>query len=169
MMSLDAISLFTNIPLDLVLISIEMRWHYISKFSKLSLEQFNLGLKIRMEQTFFKFNHQFYRQNFGTTMGSPISPSLADFVMQGLETDMFKRIDFDIPVYFRYVDDTFLLISKDRIHYILTMLNSYHKRLKFTYELENNNCLNFLNILGIKNSNSSISTNSVIRNSINTI
>ena len=56
-----------------------------------------------------------------------------------LQTDIFKRIEFDIPVYFRYVDDTFLLIPKDKIHYILTMFNSYHKRLQFTYELENNN------------------------------
>ena len=158
MMSLDVISLFTNIPLDLVLISIKKRWYYISKFTKLSLEQFKLGIKIQMEQTFFKFNHRFYRQTFGIPMGSPISPSLADFVMEDLETDIFKRIEFDIPD-FRYVDDTFLLILKDKIHYILTMFNSYHKRLQFTYELENNNCLNFLNILVIKNSDNSISTN----------
>ena len=92
-------------------------------------------------------------------MGSPISPSLADFVMQDLETDIFKRIEFDISFYFRYVDDTFLLIPEDKIHYILTMFNSYHKRLQFTYELENNNFFNFLNISVIKNSDDSISTN----------
>ena len=53
MISLDVISLSTNIPLDLVLISIEKRWYCISKFTKLSLEQFKLGIKILMEQTFF--------------------------------------------------------------------------------------------------------------------
>ena len=121
MMSLDVISLFTNIPLDLVLISIEKRWHYISKSTKLSLERFNLAIKILLEQTFFMFNHQFYRQTFGTPMGSPISPILADFVMQDLETDILKRIEFVIPVYFRYADDIFLLIPRDKIHYILTM------------------------------------------------
>ena len=47
----------------------------------------------------------FYQNSF--RLGSPISPSLADLVMQDLETDIFKRIEFDIPVYFRYVDDTF--------------------------------------------------------------
>ena len=103
MMSLGVVSLFTNIPLDLVLTSIKKRWHYISKSSKLSLEQFNLGIKMLMKQTFFKFHHQFSRQTFGTPMGFPISPSLTDFVMQDLETDIFKRIDFDIPIYFRYV------------------------------------------------------------------
>ena len=40
MMSLDVISLFTNVPLNLVLTSIERRWHYISPSTKLSLDQF---------------------------------------------------------------------------------------------------------------------------------
>ena len=112
-----------------------------------------------MEQTFFQFDHQFYRQTFGTPTGSPISPTLADFVMQDLEAVIFDRLDFDIPVYFRYVDDTFLLIPKDKVLDTLTKFNSYHNRLQFTYEIENNNCLNFLNVLVIRNSDNSISTN----------
>ena len=50
-----------------------------------------------MEQNFFKFDHQFYRQTFGTPMGSPISPTLSNFVMQDLETDIFEKIVFNIP------------------------------------------------------------------------
>ena len=38
-------------------------------------------------------------------------------------------------------------------------VKSYHKRLQFTYEIENNNCLHILNILVIKNKDNSISTN----------
>ena len=68
-----------------------------------------------MEQTFFNFNHRSYRQPFGTPIGSPISPCLADFVMQDMETDIFKRIEFDIPVYFRYVDDNENTFSKYQI------------------------------------------------------
>ena len=80
-----------------------------------------------MEQkNVFKFDHQFYRQTFGTPMGSPISPALSDFFMQDLKTDIFKKIDFNIPVYFRYVDDTFLLIPEDKVHDILTIFSSYH-------------------------------------------
>ena len=39
------------------------------------------------------------------------------------------------------------------------MFNSYPKRLQFAHELENYNCLNFLNISVIKNRDNSISTN----------
>ena len=79
--------------------------------------------------------------------------------MQDLETVIFDRLDFNIPVYFRYVDDTFLLIPKDKVLDTLTKFNSYHNRLQFTYEIENNNCLNFLNVLVIRNSDNSISIN----------
>ena len=76
-----------------------------------------------------------------------------------LRTVFKNRIDFDIPIYFRYVDDTLLLIPQDKVHDILTIFNSYHKILQFTYEIENNDCLNLKNILVIKNSDDSISTN----------
>ena len=55
-------------------------------------------------------------------MGSPVSPTLSEFVMQDLETDIFEKIDFNIPIYFRYVDDTFLLNPEDKVHDILTVL-----------------------------------------------
>jgi len=38
-------------------------------------------------------------------MGFPLSPILADIVMQDLEVKAIKNLDFEIPVYYRYVDD----------------------------------------------------------------
>ena len=35
---------------------------------------------------FFQFNEQFYKQKFGSAIVNPISPILADIVMQNLET-----------------------------------------------------------------------------------
>ena len=52
-------------------------------------------------------------------MSSPISPFLVDSVVQDLEIDIFKRIDFYILAYFHNVD-IFLLIPRDKIHYILS-------------------------------------------------
>ena len=62
MVSLDVNSLFTNVPLDLFITSIEKIWHYISPNTKLPLDQFIFGIKLLMEQTFFQFDHQFYIQ-----------------------------------------------------------------------------------------------------------
>ena len=46
---------------------------------------------------------------------------------------------------YRYVDDTFFIIPKDKIDYVLKKFTAYHPRLKFTHEIENNNSIPFLN------------------------
>ena len=160
MISLDVMSLFTNIPIKLIQKSIEKIWHYIEKFTKLPLEEFKDGIEFLMNNTFFQFNNSFYRQSFGIPMGSPISPILADLVMQDLETNVLGNYDCNIEAYYRYVDDTIMFIPKDKIEEVLTTFNNYHDRLQFTYEIENeHNSINFLNLTIIKNEDNSIKTN----------
>ena len=72
-------------------------------------------------------------------MRSPISPVLANIVMQNLETCCLNKIDFDIPLYFRYIDDILALVPEDKINYIIDIFNAYHLRSKFTYEMEKEN------------------------------
>ena len=79
--------------------------------------------------------NKYYQQVFCTLMGSPISPMLADLVLQVLEEVVFKKLSFKIHAYYRYVDDTFSIIPKNMIKETLEKFNSYHSRLKFTYEL----------------------------------
>ena len=69
-------------------------------------------------------------------MGSPISPIIADIVMQDLEENCLSNFDFTIPLYFRYFDDTLILILNKIIEIVTSVFNSYHDRLKFTYEVE---------------------------------
>ena len=84
-------------------------------------------------------------------MGSLISPILADLLMQDFETNVLENFDFNIPVYYRYVDDTIMFIPKDKIEEVRTRFNNYHDRLQFTYEIENeHNSINFLNLTIIK-------------------
>jgi len=90
-------------------------------------------------------------------MGSPLSPILADIVMDDLETNCLRNLNFTIHTYYRYVDDIFLIIPMTKIIGLLTTFNSYHPRLKFTYEVENNNSLSFLDVLLVRSDNMLIS------------
>ena len=92
-------------------------------------------------------------------MGSPISPMLADLVLQDLEEVVLKKLSFKIHSYYRNVDDTFLIIPNNKINDTIENFNSYHSRLKFTFELEINNTLPFLNLLIIKNQDGILVTN----------
>ena len=79
-------------------------------------------------------------------MGNPISPVLADIVMQDLETYALNKLCFDIIFYFRYVDDILLCIPKKLINYTREIFNSYDENLQFTIENSMNNKISFLDI-----------------------
>ena len=159
MISLDVTSLFTNVPIDLVINSIEKRWNLINKATNLPLQEFQKGIEFLMKNTFFSYDNEYYHHIFRTPMGSPISQMLADLVLQDLEKVVLKKLSFKIHSYYRYVDDTFLIIPNNKIKDTIGNFNSYHSRLNFTFELEINNTLPFLNLLIIKNQDGTLVTN----------
>jgi len=75
-----------------------------------------------------------YKQNFGTPMGSPLSPIIADIVMQELEDTVLNTVEFPIPIFYRYVDDILMAVPTEKIDYILNTFNKFHSRLQFTLE-----------------------------------
>jgi len=156
--SLDVASLFTNIPKELVMRGVTNRWNDIQKNTRLSLEQLLFALDMILCSTSFVFEGRIYEQIYGSPMGSPLSPILADMVMEDLEIHCISRLDFNVHTFYRYVDDIFMIIPAEKLNSVLTTFNSYHSRLKFTYELEDDNMLNFLNISVIKD-NGNIITN----------
>ena len=60
--------------------------------------------------------------------------------------------------YYRYVDDTIMCIKREHIDLVVSIFNSYHKSLQFTFEMEKNNSISFLDMTLI-NKNNRISTN----------
>jgi len=144
LLSLDVVSLFTNVPLDLALEGVKKRWDHISGHTKVPLNPFIRALEFVLTSTFFTFNECTYQQTFGTPMGSPLSPIMADIVLQDLEEFCLQKLNIDLPIYYRYVDDVLLAAPREKIDLIFQTFNSYHPRLKFTMELETNKSINFL-------------------------
>lgn len=79
-------------------------------------------------------------------MGSPLSPIVADIVLQDIENKALYKIGIKLPIYYRYVDDILLAIPKHLVNNIVDIFNSYHSRIQFTYELEDNRSINFLDL-----------------------
>lgn len=74
--SLNVVSLFTNIPVDLAMDSIKKRWSFIEGKCIIPCDEFLAAVRFVLDSTFFMFNDVFYRQTFSTSMGFPLSPTL---------------------------------------------------------------------------------------------
>jgi hypothetical protein len=144
LVSLDVNSLFTNVPSDLA--GIKTRWLLICNNTRIPLTEFLLAIQFVLSSTYFTFGNVIFKQIFGMPMGSPLSPILADIVMQDLEKKALNSLNFDVQFYYRYVDDIILSLPRTQKNILLEKFNDVHNRLQFTIEEEKNRCINFLDV-----------------------
>jgi len=78
----------------------------------MSMAQFLDAIDLVLSLASFKFEGKYYEQIYGSLMGSPLSPILADIIMDDLEIQCMKKLDFRIRSYYRFVDDIFFLETK---------------------------------------------------------
>jgi len=155
--SFDVVSLFTNVPIDMVLEIIEEKCSYIEAHTNLPQNEFSLAIKFVLESTYFLFNNRVYKQTFGAPMRSPLSPVVADLILQRLESSILNNLSYKPTFYYRYVDDIALSVPFDQLNDLLAKFNSFHCRLKFTMEMEcEGHRLNFLDLTIIKQDNTLI-------------
>ena len=159
MISLDVVAMFPNIPLDLVKKAVSNRLIKVKSQTILDKKEFLKGLDFIMNSTKFEFNGKFYKQKFGTPIGSVISPMMAEIVMEDLEKTVFDSLEFFVPFYFRYVDDTLLCVPLDKLQKLIDTFNNYHLRIPFTHEMERNDRIRFLDLEIIKLDNGKIVSN----------
>ena len=86
----------------------------------------------------FMFNNNIYQQCDRIAMGSPLEPVIAGIFMVELERTLLARLTEYMTPWKRYVDDTIATIKLTSIDHVLMILNTFHKNIKFTYELERN-------------------------------
>ncbi|XP_064474029.1 uncharacterized protein LOC135388396 [Ornithodoros turicata] len=79
-------------------------------------------------------------------MGSPVSVTLANLVMEHVEESALEQAPCPIKFYRRYVDDTFVILSRVLVDAFHSVLNSVEPSIQFTYEIEKNNVLPFLDV-----------------------
>ena len=154
MTSYDVDSLFTNIPLDETIdICIRKLFGRKRTFNGFSKADFKQLLQYAVKDSLLTFNGQYYIQCDGVAMGSPLGPTLANIFLCHWEEIWLQKCPKQFaPLYYkRYVDDTFVLFtSADHIKKFDVYLNSRHNNMSFTHEVEENNCLSFLDVLVVK-------------------
>ena len=110
-------------------------------------------LNLCLTSTYFQYNDKHYKQLHGTAMGSPVSVVVAEIVMQDVEESALATCRQTIPLWLRYVDNTFTAVHKDEIDAFHDHLNEQNADIQFTKEIEENGKLPFLDCLVSRDNN----------------
>lgn len=153
LVSLDVVSLFTSIPVDLALNIIDSKWHLLEEHTGLEKGNFMQLLDHCLRNSYFIFEGKFYNQNQGLAMGNPLSPIIADIVMSELQNNCIEKLSFDLPFFKRYVDDIITMVPEGKEGETLNVFNSYNKNIQFTMEQQVDNSITFLDVKLVKLNN----------------
>ena len=159
LVSFDVKSLFTNVPLDETIKIILNRIYEENEISTdITKSEMKELLNLCTKSVHFAFEGNIYVQNDGVAMGSPLGPILANIFMVELERSVIPTLMDKMKCWTRCVDDTLCYVKTDSIDYVLKVLNGFHRNIQFTYEVETDSKIFFLDVLVIRDSSNNIST-----------
>ena len=108
LVSFDVVSLFNKIPVNLAIKVATNRLRYDDSLwqrTSLPLEDITDLLSFCLNTTQFVFEGTYYKQAFGTAMGSPVSAVIANLVMEDIEHRALTTAPVSPSFWKRFVDD----------------------------------------------------------------
>ena len=137
LVSLDISSLFTNVPTDAVLEFIGRKIDAGQIQLPIPKEPFLQFIKLCVDHNCFQFENEFYRQRFGISMGSPLSPVLANLFMEYFESELLPSVSPKPMLWLRYVDDILMFWPNDQdFDSFFHTVNNLVPSINFTTEWE---------------------------------
>ncbi|XP_062556674.1 uncharacterized protein LOC134221495 [Armigeres subalbatus] len=114
LVSFDVVSLFTNIPKDLVMHDIIMNWDQLGKTTNICLDIFLELVSFCLDNSYFQFRDKYYQQTFGTAMGSPLAyTGRAGYGNTTADCDKETEISHSSSQ--KYVDDLILALPPTKL------------------------------------------------------
>ncbi|XP_055841812.1 uncharacterized protein LOC129908975 [Episyrphus balteatus] len=140
--------MYNSIPVTNAEESIKNWLETINTLDNSKVNEYMRLVHLCFSKNYVQFNGEVYEQIDGLAMGNPLSAFAANCFMAEFETKAKKNCP-DFPfLWVRYVDDTYIIIHKDKLNVFLNFLNNVmHGIIKFTFETEVNFCLPFLDLM----------------------
>ena len=144
LISFDVTSLFTNVELDYTInITLKRIYDQRELETKISRKEMKDLLLLCTKKVHFSYDNKLYSQKDSVAMGSPLEQVIAGIFMVDLEENVIPKLSTHMTKWKRYVDDTITYIKPSSINYVLSVMNSFHKNIKFTFEEEKDNKIHY--------------------------
>ncbi|XP_078363508.1 uncharacterized protein LOC144647600 [Oculina patagonica] len=143
----DVVSLFTSIPVELALQVTRDRLERdttLTERTNISVSNIMRLLEFVLRNSFFTHEQEHYHQTFGCAMGSPVSATIANLVMEFVEDRAISSAPHPPRWWYRYVDDSHVCLKKEYVQEFHDHLNSINPHIQFTSEVEGDDGLSFL-------------------------
>ena len=170
LVSFDVVSLFTKIPVNLAAKVARERLtadQSLVDRTALSPDEVVSLLEFCLRATYLSYKGEMFQQVFGTAMGSPVSVTVANLVMEDVEQRALTSCTIQPPFWKRYVDDTLTALPQEQIQLFHDKLNSIEPTIQFTIETEVEGTLPFLDTMVTHHVDGSLTT-SVFRKKTHT-
>ena len=111
---------------------------------------FGKMLEFILEENYFEFGRDQYRQTRGLAMGNHLAPPLAVLFMSAFEEKALESFELKPMLYKRYIDDIFVFWSHGHSSFDIFVehLNNQHPNIKFTvdHSLNDSQSVSFLDL-----------------------
>lgn len=147
-------SLFTYVPLDITIKVILRRIYDENEIqTKIKWSEIKELLLLLIKNVHFIFDNDIYQQHDGVAMWSALGPVIPWIFIVKLERTPLPRLIEFMTTWKWCIDEAIATIKLTSFDYFLTILKTFQKIIQFTYELEINDKMCFLDVLLIKQNN----------------
>ena len=127
MVSFDAESLFTNVPIEgavrATLCELESDLSF-PNHTTLTAAQIADLLNFAFRSTYFQYDGATCEQQDSAAMGSPVSAVIANLYMEDFEEQALSSVQTTPKIWKRYIDDTFTILDWNDVKDFLQHLNT---------------------------------------------
>ena len=139
MVSFDVVSMFIKVPVHLATKVAQDQMSgdaSLAEQTSLSADEIVNLLRFCLDSNYLAYNGDVFQQIFGTAMGSLVSFTLANLVMEDVEERAFSTCPHPHPFWKWYT-----ALPEDQVDRFLDHLNTVEPTIKFTMEKESNGSL----------------------------
>ncbi|CAF5101003.1 unnamed protein product, partial [Rotaria sp. Silwood1] len=111
--TIDVMDLYTMVPQTEGVLSLKKMLDHLKlkRINGLKIETIIRLSRFVMKNNYFSYDGQYYHQIRGGAMGSPLTLTIANCYMFFYEQQIIKQIHNSGGLYFRYIDDIFIVIN----------------------------------------------------------